>query len=121
MQVTCHRNMFLEVFNIIDDTELEFMVTFKETNIGEMKVIRTRDFMLIEATLGFKVDEEVICDETYVFPDNQLLIKGSMNLFRPIKGIFKKDARTNTMKMNFSEYGLNFEVEDGRKASYQIN
>ena len=52
IQVTCHRNMFLQAFNITDDTELEFMVTLHDNNVGEMKVIRTRGFMLVESTLA---------------------------------------------------------------------
>ena len=46
------------------------MITIQDNNKGELKVIRTRDFMLVEASMAFRVDEEVICDETFVFPEN---------------------------------------------------
>ena len=79
LQVTCHRDTFLQSFNIIDDTELEFMVIIKETDEGELKVIKTRDLVIVESRMAFKVDQDVTCDETYIFPPTQLLIKGRVS------------------------------------------
>ena len=79
LQVSCHRDTFLQSFNIIDDNELEFMVVIKETDEGELKVIKTRDLVIVESEVGFTVDEEVSCDETYIFPPTQLLIQGRVS------------------------------------------
>ena len=98
------------------------MITIQDNNKGELKVIRTRDFMLVEASMAFRVDEEVICDETFVFPENKLLIMGTINQFMPIKRIFQKDSRTSMMQVTFSEQGLAFEIPDPtKKARYEIN
>ena len=79
LQVSCHRDAFLQSFNILDDNELEFMVIIKETDEGELKVIKTRDLVIVESSMSFKVDEEVRCDETYIFPPSQLLIQGRVS------------------------------------------
>ena len=79
LQVTCHRDTFLQSFNIIDDNELEFMVLIKETDEGDLKVIKTRDLVIVESIMSFKVDQDVTCDETYIFPPTQLLIKGRVS------------------------------------------
>ena len=79
LQVSCHRDAFLQSFNILDENELEFMVIIKETDEGELKVIKTRDLVIVESSMSFKVDEEVTCDETYIFPPSQLLIQGRVS------------------------------------------
>ena len=56
LQASCHRDTFLQSFNIIDDNELEFMVVIKETDEGELKVIKTRDLVIVEAVVSFSVD-----------------------------------------------------------------
>ena len=73
------------------------MVILKETDEGDLKVIKTRDLVIVESRMVFKVDQDVTCDETYIFPPTQLLIKGRVSQFKPVKDIFKKDAKSETM------------------------
>ena len=70
MQVTCHRDTFLQSFNLIDDTELEFMVEIRQEDEGALKVMKTRDMVIVESSMVFRIDQEVICDETYIFPND---------------------------------------------------
>lgn len=70
MQVTCHRDTFLQSFNLIDDTELEFMVEIREQDEGALKVLKTRDMVIVESSMVFRIDQDVICDETYIFPND---------------------------------------------------
>lgn len=78
LQVTCSPEVFLQSFNIVDDTELEFMVVLKDRDEGHLKVMKTRDLFIVEANVWFKIDQEITCDESYVFPDDQLLLKGEV-------------------------------------------
>ena len=55
------------------------MVLTKETDEGDLKVIKTRDLVIVESIMSFKVDQDVTCDETYIFPPTQLLIKGRVS------------------------------------------
>ena len=61
--------MFLQSFNILDDIELEFMVEIKDQEEGSLKIMKTRDILIVEATMQFRIDQEVICDEVYIFPE----------------------------------------------------
>ena len=72
------------------------MVVIKETDEGELKVIKTRDLVIVESEVSLSVDEEVTCGDTYIFPPS-LLIKGGVSQFKPVKDIFKKDAKSETM------------------------
>ena len=59
LQICCERDPFLQAFNLIDDTELEFLVTFPEgSDLGILKIIKTREFSLIEAHINFEIDKE---------------------------------------------------------------
>ena len=96
------------------------MVFIKETDEGELKVIKTRDLVIVESVVAFKVDEEVTCDETYIFPPSQLLIQGRVSQFKPVKDIFKKDAKSETMQMDFSPEKLGFGGVINKKFGYEI-
>ena len=96
------------------------MVVIKETDEGELKVIKTRDLVIVESSMTFKVDEEVRCDETYIFPPQQLLLKGRVSQFKALKGIFKKDAKSETMQMDFSPEKLTFGGMLNKKFGYDI-
>ena len=84
-----------------------------------------QDYQRIEKDLNkrldlFKVDEEVRCDETYIFPPQQLLLKGRVSQFKALKGIFKKDAKSETMQMDFSPEKLTFGGMLNKKFGYDI-
>ena len=69
----------MQSFNLIDDTELEFMVEIREQDEGVLKVMKTRDMVIVESSMVFRIDQDVICDETYIFPNDQLLIKARLD------------------------------------------
>ena len=52
----------------MDDSELEFMVELRSSDEGILKVLKTREMTVVESTLVFRVDQEVTCEETFVFP-----------------------------------------------------
>jgi hypothetical protein len=49
LQVKCSRELFLQGFNILDDTELEFLINYDSVETGQFKVIKTREFFIVEA------------------------------------------------------------------------
>lgn len=49
LQVKCPRELFLQGFNILDDTELEFLINYESVETGHFKVIKTREFFIVEA------------------------------------------------------------------------
>ena len=57
LQVTCHRDTFLQSFNLMDDTELEFMVEIQDSEMGALKVLKTRDMVIVESTMAFAIDQ----------------------------------------------------------------
>lgn len=57
VQVCCQRQTFLESFNLGDDNELEFLVTFNnEGTGGKIKVIKTREILIVEAHIPFEIE-----------------------------------------------------------------
>ena len=102
MQVTCHRDTFLQSFNLIDDTELEFMVEIREQDEGVLKVMKTRDMVIVESSMVFRIDQDVICDETYIFPNDQLLIKARLDSMNQVKHIFRQNAKAETLALDFT-------------------
>jgi len=40
-----------------------------------LKVMKTRDLFMVEAHIWFRIDDQITCDETYIFPEDQLLIQ----------------------------------------------
>lgn len=87
---------------------------------GKFKVIKTREFMIIEAIVPFEIEKEVNCDENYEFPDNQLLFSAESKILRNLRGIFKSKAKTEVMNINFSEDLLTFSGEVNTKIGYEI-
>jgi len=79
LQVACNKDTFLQSFNILDDSELEFLVSLESRDEGLIKVMKTRDFFIVEAHVSFNVSNEIICDEVYNFPEEQLLISSKVN------------------------------------------
>ena len=108
LQISCNRDTFLQSFNIIDDTELEFIVEIRGQDEGQLKIMKTRDICMVEATMSFRIDSEIICDEMYIFPENQLQIKGNLGYFRPVKDIFRQNAKSEIMCMEFTQDRLVF-------------
>ena len=49
LQVTCYRDTFLESFQVLGDTEIEFMLEILNESEGALKVIKTREQTIVEA------------------------------------------------------------------------
>mmetsp|Transcript_19931 Transcript_19931/g.18930 ORF Transcript_19931/g.18930 Transcript_19931/m.18930 type:complete len:264 (-) Transcript_19931:360-1151(-) len=120
LQVKCSRDVFLQSFNIIDDIELEFLLHFDGTEAGRVKVIKTRELYIVEANVPFEIEKEIACDESYEFPENQLLVDSEVKHLKNLKGIFKSKAKTEILMMNFSEEIISFKGEINNKFGYEI-
>ena len=97
-----NREIFLQSFTLLDDVELEFLITFDpDGQFGNMKVIKTRELYIIEANVGFDVDKNVHCDETYDFPEDQLLISSHVKHLKNLKEIFKAKTKQEILEMSF--------------------
>ena len=60
LQIRLNRDIFLQSFNLLDDSELEFLITFPNgADYGKLKVIKTRDLYIIEANVFFDVDKQI--------------------------------------------------------------
>lgn len=70
LQVICNRDIFLQSFNSLDDHELEFIVELKNQEEGTLKVVKTREYFIVEAYVHFTVDSQLRCEDNYVFPDD---------------------------------------------------
>lgn len=121
IQIRMNRDVFLQSFNLIDDIELEFLVSFDEDmQFGLLKVIKTRDLYIIEANVRFEVDREICCDTDYTFPETDMLINSNLKHMKNIKGIFKKDAKNEVMELVFLQEQLEFRGEINSKFGYEI-
>ena len=49
---------------------MEFLIQIESTESGKFKVIKTREFFIVEATVPFEIEKDVSCDENYEFPEN---------------------------------------------------
>lgn len=89
---------------MLDDTELEFLVTFDNgADYGKLQVIKTRDLYIIEANVGFDVDKDIQCEENYNFPEDQLLINSHPKHLKNLKGIFKTKSKLEILELSFYE------------------
>ena len=105
--MTCHKDTFLQSFNVLDDKEIEFMVEIHEGEEGVLRVIKTREIAIVEAAMMFRVDSVIVCDETYIFPD-QLLIRGRRSHFMQLKAIFRQQSRSEVLSLDFAPELLSF-------------
>ena len=121
LQIRCNRDIFLQSFNLLDDTELEFLVSFSGgAEYGKLKVIKTRDLYIIEANVGFDVDKEIQCEENYNFPEDQLLINSNVKHLKNLKGIFKTKSKLEILELSFLEETLVFKGDINKKFDYEV-
>lgn len=104
----------------MDDSELEFMVELRSADEGILKVLKTREMTVVESTLVFRVDQEVTCEETFVFPSEQLLIKSRLDWMAPVKHVFKQQAKAEVLTLDFSNRDLSFKGQVNKKFDYSI-
>ena len=122
LQIRLNRDIFLQSFNLLDDSELEFLVTFNsEAEFGKLKVIKTRDLYIIEANVGFDIVKEIECNDDYNFPEDQLLINSDPKHLKNVKGIFKTKAKMEVLDLSFRKNQLIFKGEQNKKFDYEIN
>ena len=67
---------------IIDDTELEIIVNFEDGDVGQLQLIKTRQMFIVEAQVPFTVCNEIMCEESYNFPEDKLLINSESKYFK---------------------------------------
>jgi hypothetical protein len=57
---------------------------------GKIKVIKTREIVIVEAHVPFEIEQESITnDDNFEFPDDMLLINASHSHFKNVKDVFK--------------------------------
>ena len=95
LQITVDRDVLLHSLNVIDDTELDFTVQITDPQFGVLKILKTRELFLIQASCPFSIDQTVTQKDSYVFPDSQLLLKTQPKNLKTIKSLFsQKDCMT---------------------------
>lgn len=121
LSISCRRDPFLQSFNAQDDQDLEFLVSFDDAGqAGKLKVIKTRDVMVIEAEVHFEVDGEAENKETYTFPTDELLINCHRRHVKNVKDIFQNKPRLEILDISFSPDSIQFKGEINRKFDYLI-
>ena len=96
------------------------MVTFDEGGqSGKLKVIKTRDFMVIEADVYFEIDlGEAQNTERYTFPTDELLINCHRRFVKNVREIFKNKPKLEALDVTFSPEILQFKGEINNKFDY---
>jgi hypothetical protein len=78
VQVRCQRAAFLDSFYFYDENELEFLVDFSNDGCeGKIKVIKTREIVIVEAHVPFEIEDTIVNDDNFEFPDETLLINAN--------------------------------------------
>lgn len=78
----------MQSFNLLDDYELEFMLEINSETEGTLKVLKTRDAVTVDSTTKLRIEDEIKCKESYVFPDEQLLVKARVHHMKQVRHIF---------------------------------
>lgn len=87
---------------------------------GIMKLLKTREMFLIEANIPFTVNNHIECDETYVFPEDRLLMNSNPKYLRNIKEIFKGKVKQEILELNFLENSIHIKGDINKKFDYDI-
>ena len=94
VQVKCQRQAFLESFFFHDENELEFLIEFSNDGQGgKIKVIKTREIVIVEAHVPFEIESEISNDDNFEFPNDMLLINAPHQHFKNVKDVFKQKQR----------------------------
>jgi hypothetical protein len=119
LQISVDRDVLLHSLNVIDDTELDLTVKITDPNFGELRILKTRELFLIQASCPFSVAETVTNKDSYVFPDSQLLLKTQSKNLKTIKSLFnQKDC----MSLKFQPELLTFSgASEGDSSVFEIN
>jgi len=92
----------LESFSVHDVIDLEFLVTVESSEIGRIKLLKTKDIFLVEADVSFEICKEIECEEDYNFPSDSesLLIDSHPSHMKVLKDIFK--TRLEFLELTFT-------------------
>ena len=82
--------------------------------------MKTREFFIVEAYVWFQIESELVCDQTYIFPENALLLSAKYEQMKSIKDIFKKDSKMETLNMEFTPNKLTIGGVMQTNATYEI-
>ena len=92
------------------------MVTFPAgSDMGKLKVIKTRDCYIIEAHVSFDIEREIQCDEDYNFPEDQLLINADRVHLKNLKGIYTEKVKQEILDLKFFRESLVFKGDVNQK------
>ena len=70
--------------------------------------------------MWFQIESELVCDETYIFPDHHLLLNAKYEQMKSIKDIFRKDSKMETLNMEFTPNKLTIGGVVQTNATYEI-
>lgn len=87
---------------------------------GKIKVIKTRDILIVEAHVHFDIENEISNDDVFEFPDDTLLINAPNQHFKNVKDVFKKKPRQEILKLQFMEDELKFEGDIDRNHKFSV-
>ncbi len=74
-----------------------------------LKVLKTRDQYLVQCSIPLTIDSNLICEEEYIFPDDQLLLKCELGHLKTLKSMFSKQV---LVEMKFLKEKLQFKNPD---------
>ena len=57
---------------------------------GKIKVIKTREILIVEAHVHFEIESSISSDDNFEFPEDKLLINANNQHFRNVKDVFKQ-------------------------------
>lgn len=70
LQVQFDREKLLNCLNTLEDTELDIALLITGQFNGVLKIIKTREWFLVETKCPFSIDENITSEEDYVFPND---------------------------------------------------
>lgn len=83
-------------------------------------MLKTRDMVIVESTMVFRIDADVICEETYIFPNEQLLIKSRLDHMNQVKHIFRQNAKAEILTIDFTQTLMSLKGQVNKKFGYEI-
>lgn len=118
LQISIDRDLLLHSLHILDDSELDFSVQLDQTNYGTLRILKTRELSLIQASCPFSVDQTLVHQEDYIFPDDQLLLKTPPKHLKTIKSIY---SSKDVMQLKFQPELLTFQNTLDDQCAFEIN
>lgn len=112
-----NRDIFLQSFNLVEDIEVEIILDQSKEII---KLIKTRELFVIEAHVPYILDSELVCEESFKFPQEYMLVNSNPKHFRNLKEIFKVKSKSEVLEITFLEDELIFKGDINKNMDYTI-